>query len=67
VTVRNLDVDCECRHGFASIHLDLHPFGLKRDVSTDYSENLLAQNAQQIWVAARDALVRQQDLQTFTR
>src|ERR1700684_3683454 len=28
VAIRNFDVDCECRHGFAAIHLDLYLIGL---------------------------------------
>ena len=63
----NLDVNRECRHGFAAIHFDLHLIGLKRDMSSDYCNYLLAQNAKQIRVAARDALMRKEDLQAFAR
>ena len=66
-TVWNLDVDFERRYRFAAIHLDLHLVRLERDVPADHGENLLAQNAEQVGLAARDALVREQDLQAFAR
>ena len=51
-TVWNLDVDFERRYRFAAIHLDLHLVRLERDVPADHGENLLAQEAEQVGLAA---------------
>jgi hypothetical protein len=67
VSVRDLDVDGERRDRFAAIHLDLHPVRVNRDMPTDDGNDLLAQNAQQIGVAARVALVREEDLEALAR
>src|SRR5580700_8933527 len=66
-TVRNFDVDFERRHRFAAIELDLHLVGLEWYVPADHGENFLAQDAEQVGLVARPALVGEQDLQAFAR
>src|SRR5580704_14170669 len=66
-TVRNFDIDFERRHRFAAIELDLHLVGLERHVPADHGEDFLAQDAEQVGLVARPALVGKQDLQAFAR
>ncbi len=67
VAVRDFDIDCERRDGLAAIHLDLHLVRIEGDMAADHREYLLAQDAEQVRLVARIALVREQDLQAFSR
>src|SRR3954471_4106889 len=61
--VRHLDVDFESRYFVAAIepHDDLGR--IQRDMPGDDGENLFAQHAEQIGLAAQAAFMRKQDLQ----
>src|SRR5262249_38792405 len=63
----NLDVDLEGRDGRSTVHPHVDVFAPDGDVLGDRGEDLLTQEAQQIGLAARRALVRQQDLQPLPR
>src|ERR1700746_2104683 len=67
MSIRYFDVDLERRDQFAAVDLDLDLVGLERDVAADHRENFLAQDAEQIGLAARAAFVREQDLQALAR
>src|ERR1700732_461494 len=59
--VRNFDIDFQRRGRFAAVHLDLHVVGLERDVPADDGKDFLAQQAEQVGLAARPAFVGEQD------
>src|ERR1700733_465740 len=65
--VGNFDIDFERRHRFAAVELDLHLVGLERHMPADHSEDFLAQDAKQVGLVARPALVGEQDLQALAR
>src|SRR5262245_15060876 len=65
--VRNLDVDLERRDVGAAIHADLDVVALDDNVLGDRGEDVLAQQTQDVGLAARCPLVREQDLQPLPR
>src|SRR5262249_5404387 len=65
--VWNLDVDLERRDGGAAIHPHMDIVALDDDVLGDGGEDLLAQQAEQVGLAARRSFVGQQNLQPLPR
>src|ERR1700744_4748910 len=65
--VGNLDVDGKRGNGLAAVHRDLHLVRIEGDMAADDRQNLLAQDAEQIGLVARLALVREKNLQAFAR
>jgi hypothetical protein len=67
LTIWNFNIDGKRRNRVAPVHLDPHLIRIEGDVPPDDGQNLLAESADQVGLAARAAFVREQDLQTFPR
>src|ERR1700761_811150 len=67
LTIWNFNIDCKRRNRLAPVHLDPHLVRIEGNVTADDGENLLAEETEQIGLAARAAFVREQNLQAFPR
>src|SRR5581483_3121868 len=67
LTIWNFDIDRERRHRLAAFHFDPDLVRVEGDVPADDRQYLLAEDTEQIGLAAGATFVRQQDLQSFPR
>src|SRR5438128_4129580 len=64
-SVRQFNVNFERRNHAATVHLDLHPFGVELDVFPDHPENFLAELCNEIGLRALYSLMSEKYLQSF--